>query len=854
MKKVFIIITILIFLILALIVSIPLLFKGKIIELVKEQASQNVNATIDFDDVELNLFSNFPNLTMSVDNINVINLEPFKGDTLFYFNKFQATLDLKSLVFGDKINIVSILLDKPRINVRVLKDGQANYDIIPETTEESAEIDTSETMINLTIQKYAIRGAYLSIRDDSMDLDIEVAGLNHQGSGDFAKSFYVLYTQTYISSLTLKMEGVPYLNKADLEIKANLEMDLNNMKCTFKENEVRLNQLFLNFDGWIAMLDTTGEEIELDLTFNAPEAEFKSILSMVPYIYAQDFTGLKAEGQLSLNGKIKGIYNKQQMPFFEINLNVSNGMFQYPGLPTPVEQVNVDLQIKNPGNILDYTTVDLKNFHLAILNEPLDLRVLIKTPISDPYVDAHFYGNIDLGEALNIIPVENITELKGLIKSDFRFKGNMSAIEKNDFNRVTATGSITLKDIKYVAPDLPVIIKIPSGDLNISNQRASLKNFKVLMGKSDISVTGELSNTLDYAFEDKMLKGSLTIKSDYFDIDPWMTEMEVEEDTIVYRAVSLPDKVEFKANAVFKKVHYDNLDLTDVNGELILKNRILKMSGLSANLVKGSMTANGSYEYIPPEDPHISFDMEITKFDIPEMFKTFVTVEKLVPMAEHMTGTVSGRLDLHTNLGDSLIPEWQTVSSRGSLNIPRARLENYKPMNKVAETLKNDKLQNPTIINFNPSYEIKDGRFYLKPTNFKAGGYNITASGSNGLDKTIDYKLEIEMPSSDVSALVNQDISMLTGNTIIIEMFITGTNTNPKVRFSLEQVKKAIAEQVKNTVKKEADKKKKMLEEKAKKELEKKKKQAEDKLKKELEEKMKKEEEKLKEKLKGLFN
>lgn len=857
MKKVLVIIAILIFLILAALVSIPFLFKGQIIEFVKEQANQNVNAAIDFDDVGLNLFSNFPKLTMSIDNITVVNREPFEGDTLFSLDEFQATLDLKSLVLGGEIDIISILLDKPQINIGVLKDGRASFDIVPETPEEAAEIDTAEAMISLSIQKYEIRDACLTYMNDSTNMYVEVDGLNHEGNGDFAQSLFTLYTQTSISSLTLKMEGVPYLNKADMEMKANIEMDLDNMKYTFKENEVRLNRLFLNFDGWIDMLDTTGEEIELDLTFNASKAEFKNILSMVPYIYAQDFEGLKAEGQLSLNGEIKGIYNESRVPLFDINLNVSNGMFQYPDLPTPVEQVNVDLQIRNPGKTLDHTIIDLKKFHLAILKEPIDLQVLVKTPMSDPYIDAHFNGNINLGEALNIFPMEDITELKGLIRSNFRFKGKMSDIENSRFKRITAAGSITLADILYAAPDLPVKIQIPGGDLNISTQKASLKNFKILMGKSDISAYGELNNILGFAFEDKTLKGSLTINSNYFDIDPWMTEENVEEeveaDTIVYDAVPLPDKVEFTANASFKKVHYDNLDLTDVKGKLILKNRILKMIGLSANLVKGSMVATGFYKYIPPEAPHVSFDMDISKFDISEMFKTFVTVEKLVPMAEHMTGTVSGKLDLHTDLGDSLMPEMMTLRSQGTLDIPRASLENYKPMIKVAETLKNDKLRNPTIKNFKPSYEIKNGRFYLKPTTFKANDYKVTASGSNGLDLTMDYKLEIEIPTSDISAMVNQDLSMLAGNTITIEMFITGTNSSPKVRVSLDKVKKAIAEQVKKTVRKEADKKKKELEDKAKKELEKRRKQEEAKLKKELEEKKKKEEDKLKKKLKGLF-
>ncbi len=81
MKKFYkIILGIIFFLFLSLLIA-PVLFQDKIISLVKKTANENLNAKIDFSDVNLNFFSDFPNASIGIENISIINTEPFEGDT-----------------------------------------------------------------------------------------------------------------------------------------------------------------------------------------------------------------------------------------------------------------------------------------------------------------------------------------------------------------------------------------------------------------------------------------------------------------------------------------------------------------------------------------------------------------------------------------------------------------------------------------------------------------------------------------------------------------------------------------------------------------------------------------------------
>ena len=51
--------------------AIPILFKGKILTLVKSGINKNVNATVEFNDLSLSIFRHFPKLSVAVQNVSV---------------------------------------------------------------------------------------------------------------------------------------------------------------------------------------------------------------------------------------------------------------------------------------------------------------------------------------------------------------------------------------------------------------------------------------------------------------------------------------------------------------------------------------------------------------------------------------------------------------------------------------------------------------------------------------------------------------------------------------------------------------------------------------------------------------
>jgi hypothetical protein len=803
MKKILKIIGIIIAIIIILIIVIPIFFKGEIEGVVKTEVNKRINAKLDFSSIGLNMFQHFPDFTLSINDISLINKAPFEGDTLLSAGSFKTTIDIWKAIFDGKIVIKGLTLDHPNIYIYVLKDSTANYNIY--------ESDTSKANFNVALDHYSIENANIAYIDQTSGMEAVIKNLNHSGSGNFTQDNFNADTKTSIDQLSFANKGITYLNKAKVELDLNLSADMPSKKFTLKENELTINNLKVKFEGSVQNKEKSSL---IDLKFSSPETNFKDLISLIPAIYSQNFSDLKSSGKLLLSGNVIGVYSENHLPKFDLVLKVSNGMFQYPKLPTPVNNVNLDLSINNPGGSPDNTIIDIKKLHLELGSEPFDAKILVKQPQTGPYVEAAMKGKINLGQVKNALHIEGVSSLSGIINTDFSLKGDLANVKNKKFEKISASGNISASNIIYEGANTPEKINIAAATLNLTPQSFKLSNLNMTLGKSDLKASGDLNNVISYLLTDGILNGRLNISSSYFDVNPFMNKSEQASDTSKLEAVDLPENIEFTANADFKKLIYDNLTMQNVKGAILLKNKRLDLNNLSAELLGGSFTATGFYE-TKAERPDISFNMNINKFDIQNTYKSFVTVKQFVPIAQYILGTFSAKLNLTSSLNNQMLPEWNTFNSSGTLNIPHAEIKGFKPFQLIGDKLKISELSNPTLNNVNTSYKITNGRFYLSPVNYKVANYNVTLAGSNGIDKSLDYSMNVNIPAGALKSSVNQAVSSLlkknvnviSSNNVKVDVLIKGTVTSPSLAFSGGETAKETAKNVEQTVKQEVNKK-----------------------------------------------
>jgi len=821
MKKKIVLITIsLIILLVAAIIAVPLFFKSKIIKIAKEEANKSLLAFIDFDEhIRINIVSDFPKLHVKVSDLVVANKEPFSGDTLAKIGTLKVSLDMKSVIKG-KLEVLKMSIDQADVFIHVLSDTSeylANWDIfLP------SEDTTESPVITIPVKDYKITNSHFTWKDERNDFFIEFTELNHSGKGDFSLDLFDLVTETSVEQSTFIYDGIAWISKARMALDALVKIDLVNDVYSFAKSQMKLNDFPLNFDGYIAMPE---DDIEMKVDFRSPETDFKYLLSLVPAIYSNDFEDIKASGTMSFSGNVDGKYGDTSFPAFNVDLAVKQGSFKYPDLPDEVRDVNITMNVDNPDGNLDHTVVNISRMHAVFGKEPFDILLLLKTPLSDPYVKSKIKGKINLEHVKDYIKLDQKLDISGLMQADLEIEGKLSYLEKEEYEKFGAKGLLLLKDLRYYSDDFKKNLHVPLLKMEFSPQYVDLQEMQVKIDKNDLLLKGKLQHFIPYFFGKGTLKGTMDISSNYLNLNDFLTSEEPtnvkdeksnQEESTSLTVFELPGNVDFQMSGKVKQLIYDRMDMKEVACKLHLKDRRLTVEELRANLFKGSIVAGGFYETINPEKPNASFTLNVTNVNIKEAYRTFGFVSKFMAIAQFAEGVINGSIEMSSPLEKNMMPLFAQLFSKGVLSIKELKVMDFPPLNSMAEAIQMKQYKNLTINNIKPSYKIENGRFELRPVTFKINKTVFQVKGVNSLDKQLNYEIKMDVPSEDIR---KQSVSWLSkmgtkleelpvGETIPLYVYLTGTIEKPKVTTSLGKSAKSVVEAGKERVVQEADKKK----------------------------------------------
>jgi len=799
MKKALKIIGIIVLLFIAALIIIPFAFKGKIIELIRNEANKNLNATLDFSDVDLSLIRSFPNLSVQIEDLSIANKEPFLGDTLVSMKNLELTLNVMSVIRGEQIIIKRIFLDEPNLNVKVLKDGTANYDIaIPSDSTVVEEPTEVSDPVSLTIKEYGIKKGNLVYDDASLEMVFAMGNFDHNGKGDFGQDVFTLYTKTEIEKLNVDYGGIKYMKDVKTGLKADIAMDMTNMKFTFMDNLLEMNRLKLAFDGWLAM---PADDIDMDLTFSTKDNDLKSLISLIPAYYAEDLDGIKAEGKFDFSGMVKGVYNDNSMPAFAIQTSIEKGRVQYPDLPRSIENIELDLKVASPeGNDLDLMTIDVAKFHMELgktATQPntIDATLALRQPMTDPNIKTKVDADLDLGTFKDLIPMENIETISGILAAHFSLDGRMSDIENQRFDEFQAGGTASLMSFNYKDADLA--LAIPEAKVSITPQKLDLETLKMTYDAINMQMNGYVDNYIAYALLDTTLHGVFNFTADRIDLNKYMatdtTATPTPTETVESNGAPtdeepalVPDNLDIVLNAAIGELIYDNLSLKNMKGQITVRNSTASMKDVDFETLDGSMRLNGSYNTQDVSTPKVDFAYNMKNIDIPMAFEAFNTVQTLAPIAQHAKGKINSDLSIVMDLTAALDPVYETMNGRGSLSSPLITLEGGNFLQKLASTLKSPKLARQEIKDVKATFVIENGKVITEPFDVKINSINTNISGYSSFDQQVDYLLKMKVPRAELGGdfnkmaegLLSQANSVLGANVSLGEFINIGVRVN----------------------------------------------------------------------------
>lgn len=907
-------------------IAIPFFFKDKVIGIIKDTANKELNAKLDFKDVSLSVFRDFPNLSIRLKDISVVGIDRFDKVPLFSAENVDVGVNIMDVIGGkNNLPIKSFHLEKPNITAIVLEDSTANYVI----TKPSAPSEPSKMVIEL--KSFTITDGKILYDNRLSNMKADIRGLNHKSKGDLGSNITELTTKTTIDSLSVRSGGMQYLKNNRLDAKVDVKADLINNKFTLKENEIALNDLMLKADGWVQM---NVKDMEMDLKFSSPTSKFKDLFSIIPGAYTKNYKDVAVDGTFNFNGFSKGKYDgiKRIYPTFELNTEIQNGNVKYPSLPMGISSIAMKSAIKLPGgNNLDLLTIDVPKLNFNIGKNPMNIVFKLKTPISNPDIDAKAKGTLNLSELSMAFPMESVQTIVGIINADINLKAKMSQIEQKQYEQVNCNGTLSIAGMRYQAKGKPMmvinnmsmsftpsVVNIPnidavfgksdikgSGKLdnilayfspkktmigsfnvrsnlidmnewieptpakpvvqqdapvastarpfdrfdftldgavnkmvydkyelknvvakgNMTSNRLDVKDFSMNIGNSDMGGSGYLSNLFGYVFDNEVLLGDLNFRSNYMDVNQFMTPATATPAKTEVPAGSypVPKNIAVKLHSNINKLIYTNMTLSNLTGDLAIQNQEVRIENMKTNSLGGNIQMQGLYSTVNPEKPKFSLKYDLQNIVYKEAFNYLNTVKSLAPIAQYIDGKFNTSMIMEGNMGNGMVPDFNSLSASGFLQTLAGTLKGFKPLESVSSLVGVKELNGLDLKDTKNWFDIVNGVVEIKEFDKQLNDIGLKIGGKHSLTNDMDYNIKAKIPrklfdknglgavNTGLNALGSEasklGVNLNVGEYVNVLFNIGGTMTSPKVKMKLLGTEgKGTTEVVKDEIKNQANK------------------------------------------------
>jgi AsmA protein len=535
--------------------------------------------------------------------------------------------------------------------------------------------------------------------------------------------------------------------------------DNNYQHANFSIENINANILNDYLKGFIKVVG--GKEFNVN-------ADLKSLLhlSSIKQIYPLDSMDLKGDIHLDLvtNGKYDAA--KKWFPKTTATLKMQNGAVQTKYYPHPVENISIDATLTNTDGSLRSTAVNVKPISFVFEGQPFQIMLDLKNFENLKY-NITSNGTVSVGNVYQVFAQKGLN-VAGFIKTDLSLRGLQSDATKGLYDRLFNEGRLEVKDLKINSQYFPLPFLIKKGVFSFKQDKVWFDAFNATYGNSDFTLSGYLSNILNYTLKNEALTGNFDLKSNYIDVNQFMAfagdSSTASETGVVIIPANL--NIDFVANA--KKIKYSSIQLTDAKGQMSIANGTLRLKETGFTIINAPVSMDATYTSIHPKKALFDYHIVAKDFDIHRAYNEIQLFHDLATAAASAHGIVSLDYNLKGKLDANMHPVFPSLEGGGTLSVKQVKMKGFKLFTVVSKETGRDSLNNPDVSKVDIKTKIKNNIITIDPVRMRVAGFRPKLQGQVSFDGKLNLKFRLGLPPLGIFG---------------IPMTVTGTQDKPIIKF-----------------------------------------------------------------------
>ena len=786
MKKILLwIIVIIVALVILTGVAVALFFpKEKAKEIALERISAALNRKVTVDNVSMSFWGG---LGVNLEGIRVSNPDGFTWSQFLEAEALDVKLKFWPLL-KKQIRIDRLILDSPRIGLLKTRSGQINYlfgiidSLTPPQVSDKLSEETKVAATAVSFENLSIRNGYLEYIDDSSQTAVTVYGLNlNSRLNNPDMNVFDLSGDLKTDSIVIvkKDSNIPTINLASAY---RARIDLNKRQAVVDNSWIELNGLRLNLKAGVPNTETFDF---FNAELSAEKIPLADLIEKIPKEYAAGLAPVTIDGQTDINLTVK--YNARNAEAFDyrVGLDFHNLKAAHDSFPGNFQAVHASCLVAGENIKVNFKEA-------AYAGNPVD-GVVSLAGFDDPRFDATLKGTLDIESVKGLMDMGDSIVFGGQVDYSIRAVGRLS-----EYYRTKLNGSLGISNGRYSSPNLGEPVEDFTLAAEFGGDTVIIKQADIRFTSSDFSLTGILREPLLILAPDTVAvshKPFLAFKmtSRRFDTDKLFPEMVAGSD--IDRAELLADSIpvlilpdiDAGGTAHLNTLIYSQVEFTNINGRVAVKNRVISFTGVTGDLYTGKVSGEVAIDLNDFENPVFRGNYRADQIETNDFLDRFTG----------LGGHIFGKIDM---TGDFAASGWepepiiQSLSMDGKADLREGRVVNLDLLNNVVDKLKLKKIDEETIRELASAFKVDNGRVAFDEFEFISRMGDWAVGGSVGFDGTLDYSGTVLLSEKITSDILSQSglASGLAGlfqdkksQRIKVPFKLTGSYTKPTISLDL---------------------------------------------------------------------
>ncbi len=458
------------------------IIKEEIVKLNKEH-----KGLISVGESKLSLFGNFPHISIKIYDVRIFETKEDNAPIIMDVKDIYIGFNLWDIV-NKNYDIQSLLVEEGVFNIVIHENNTTN---IQNSLAGSSE--TAPPPINIHLKKIKLKNLDIHTLDEVTHTDVEK--FMYAGKGGFSLKDGVIagHIDTDFELNVIKDGDTTFVRKKHFEVHTDLVFDEYTGIIDIEPSGIVMEHGNFELEGSI----DTKNDMDLDLSIKGTKPNFDMLIAFAPTDIIPLLEKYKNAGEIDFNASIQGPANKGNRPFINADFRAGKAFLENTERDKKIDNVGFKGHFTNGAN-RDASTMEfsLTDMTASLEKGEFEGSIFVKN-FDSPEVDMQITSNFNLDFIADFFELEHVQDASGQVslKMNFHDIVDIEHPEKalQELNRAYFS-ELIVKDLSLVAKELPAPLHNLNVHLIMNGKEATLSQFELLMGKSDLSVTGFLTN------------------------------------------------------------------------------------------------------------------------------------------------------------------------------------------------------------------------------------------------------------------------------------------------------------------------------------------------------------------------